>query len=483
MKLYSFVFLKINKIFIMKRKISLSIAILCLVIMSMYAQPSQPAYQYPTEPEVLQNLHEWQDMKFGLFMHWGTYSQWGIVESWTLCPEDWEWNKRPESSEYFQYVKDYEKLAATFNPVDFNPEKWAAAAKEAGMKYVVFTTKHHDGFNMFDTKQTDYKITGKNTPFHTHPRANVAKETFEAFRKENFKIGAYYSITDWHHNDFWWSYFPPKDRTINYSPSKYPEKWERFSTFINSQLEELISGNYGKLDMMWFDLCGISNEKGVDWERLSQTIHSYQPQTMMVVRGANNQYENYRTPEQEVPEKALDYPWETCMTMGGSWSYKADDEYKPTYQLIQTLVQVVSRGGNFLLNIGPSPEGDFHPTAYQRLKEIGNWMKINGESIYGTKTIAPYHETKIVFTQKTGIIYATYLPDKDETVIPATIIIHSFQPKANSKVYLLGYNKPLSWSNIGKGFVINIPKSVQNNPPCQYGWVFKFDSQLHPEKD
>jgi alpha-L-fucosidase len=461
----------------MKREISLCIAILCSVAIQLNGQTTRPAYQYPVEPEVLQNLHEWQDMKFGLFMHWGTYSQWGIVESWTLCPEDWEWNKRPEGSGYVQYVKEYERLATTFNPVDFAPEKWAAAAREAGMKYVIFTTKHHDGFNMFDTRQTDYRITGPNTPFHTHPRANVAKEIFDAFRKEDFKTGAYYSITDWHHDDFWWSYFPPKNRDVNYSPSKYPEKWERFNTFINSQLDELTGGTYGQIDMMWFDLIGISNEKKVDWERFTRTVRSHQPHAMMVARGANNIYENYRTPEQEVPEKALDYPWETCMTMANQWSYKADDNYKSAYRLIQTLIQVVSRGGNFLLNIGPSPAGDFHPTAYQRLKEIGAWMKINGESIYGTKTIAPYHETKTVFTQKAGTVYATYLPDEDETVIPSSITIQSFRPKANGKVYLLGYDKPLAWSNVGKGFIINIPKSVQNHPPCQYGWVFRFENK------
>jgi alpha-L-fucosidase len=258
---------------------------------------------------------------------------------------------------------------------------------------------------------------------------------------------------------------------------KYPEKWGRFNTFINDQLAELTDGSYGKIDIMWFDLIGISNEKTVDWERFTQTVRSFQPQAMMVARHALSRYENYRTPEQEVPEKALDYPWETCMTMGKMWSYKADDEYKPAYQLIQTLIRVVSRGGNFLLNIGPSPNGDFHPTAYQRLKEIGDWMKINNEAIYATKTIAPYYETKTVFTQKGRYIYATYLPDENETTIPPAIIIHSFQPQRGSEVHLLGYNKPLSWLNAGKGFIIHIPESLQNNPPCQYGWVFRFKNK------
>ena len=445
---------------------------------SVMAQTPRPPYQYPEEPEVLQNLKEWQDLKFGLFMHWGTYSQWGVVESWTLCPEDWEWNKRPDNSEYFQYVQDYEKLAMTFNPVKFNPEKWATAAKEAGMKYVVFTTKHHDGYNMFDTRQTDYKITGEATPFHTNPRANVTKEIFDAFRKENFKTGAYFSITDWNHDDFWWKYMPPKDRNINYSADKYPEKWNRFNDFINAQLSELTDGSYGKVDIMWFDLIGISNEKTVDWERFTNTVRSHQPQAMMVARHAYTKYENYRTPEQEIPEEALDYPWETCMTMGNMWSYNADEDFKSTWQLVRALVQVVSRGGNFLLNVGPSPEGDFHPTAYQRLREIGEWMKINGESIYGTKPIAPYQETKIAFTQKGKYVYATYLPDENEVNVPKVVSIQSMQLAKGSKVYLLGYKKPLEWERSGTGIQIKLPGGVQNTSPCKHAWVFRLEQNL-----
>ena len=152
------------------------------------------------------------DYKFGLFMHWGTYSQWGVVESWSICPEDEGWTQRrgPYSANYFEYKKAYENLQTTFNPQNFHPEKWVDAAKNAGMKYVVFTTKHHDGFCMFDTKQTDYKITSPKTPFSTNARSNVAKEIFSAFRKENFLIGAYFSKPDWHNENYWWPTFRRK---------------------------------------------------------------------------------------------------------------------------------------------------------------------------------------------------------------------------------------------------------------------------------
>jgi alpha-L-fucosidase len=151
------------------------------------------------DPAAAQKLEEWQDWKFGLIMHWGTYSQWGIVESWSLCPEDEGWTQRsPAGVPYYEYVKKYEALANTFNPSRFNPERWAKAAKGAGMQYMIFTTKHHDGFCMFDTKQTDYRVTAANVPFSKNPRANVTKEVFTAFRNEGIHIGAYYSKPDWH---------------------------------------------------------------------------------------------------------------------------------------------------------------------------------------------------------------------------------------------------------------------------------------------
>lgn len=438
-------------------------------------QHKRPPYQYPDDPQVLQKIKDWQELKFGLFMHWGTYSQWGIVESWSLCPEDRDFTSvRPAGKSYFEYVKDYEKLKTTFNPVKFDPEKWAKAAKYAGMKYVVFTTKHHDGFNMYDTRQTDYKVTSMACPFSKNPKANVAKEIFDAFRKESFMVGAYYSISDWNNKDFWWDYFPPFDRHINYSPEKYPEKWQRLNDFIYNQLNELTGGDYGNLDLLWFDLCSVSKEKNVDWPRFSGMLRKNQPGIMMVARGSNGQYENYRTPEQETPDQTLDYPWETCMTMGKSWSYKPSDQYKTVYELVQLLVKIVSRGGNFLLNIGPGPNGDFDLLAYDRLKAIGDWMQINGEAIYGTKPIAHYHEAKIAYTQKGDNIYAFYLPDEKEIKMPLKIVISCMQPIKGSKVFLLGYNKPLKWENNGKGIVINIPKELQDNPICQNVWTFKF---------
>src|SRR6201992_416428 len=179
-----------------------------------FGQTAADGYIMPDDTAVQNSLAHWQDLKFGLFMHWGPYSQWGVVESWSICPEDEGWTQRrgPYAADYNSYKKAYENLQYTFNPTHFDPDKWVKAAKDAGMKYVVFTTKHHDGFCMFDTKQTDFKIT--NGPFASNPKANIAKYVFDAFRKEGFMIGAYFSKPDWHTENFWWPMYATPDRNV-----------------------------------------------------------------------------------------------------------------------------------------------------------------------------------------------------------------------------------------------------------------------------
>lgn len=462
-----------------------------LILLSATLQAQHHKYHAPTDPLVLQKLEEWKDLKFGLFMHWGTYSQWGIVESWSLCPEDEGWTVRrgPYATNYYDYKKAYENLQTSFNPIKFNPEKWASAAKAAGMKYVVFTTKHHDGFCMFDTKQTDYKITDTKTPFSTHPRSNIAKEVFESFRKEGFKTGAYFSKPDWHNENYWWPYFPPKDRNVNYDPKKYPEKWTAFKDFTFNQVKELMS-EYGKMDILWLDggwvrplssvdrdvewQKGIKDDQDIDMKKIATMARSYQPGLIVVDRTVTGEYENYTTPEQEVPNEPLAYPWETCMTMGNSWSYVPNDTYKSSRQLIHLLVKIVSRGGNFLLNIGPGPDGDFDPVAYQRLSEIGDWMKINQQGIYESSPIAPYSSENMFFTQnkKTKNIYAYYLAAENERNLPAIVTIKNFTAKKGAKLSIFGSNTKLKWVAEKDGIKISIPTHLQQNPPGQNAWCF-----------
>ncbi|MGV8094170.1 MAG: alpha-L-fucosidase [Mangrovibacterium sp.] len=179
------------------------------------------------------------------------------------------------------------------------------------------------------------------------------------------------------------------------------KKLRGFEDFVNNQLDELTNGDYGKIDLMWFDLAQIGAP--LNWDRFAKTLRNNQPGIMMVARYANNQYENYRTPEQKIPDETYDYPWEACITMAGSWAYRPNDTYRTTRRLLEILVQIVSRGGNLLLNVGPGPDGQLVPDAYKRMREIGDWMQVNEEGIYGTRPVAPYREGNIRFMQKKRI--------------------------------------------------------------------------------
>src|SRR6218665_66367 len=231
---------------------------------------AEPAYVPPKDPALLRKLDAWGDRKFGLMMHWGPYSRWGAVESWSICPEPWIDRHGPYAENYYGYKRAYEELRRGFNPVKFDPAKWARAAKEAGMGYFVFTTKHHDGFCLFDTKTTDYRITDPGTAFSKSPKANVTKEIFDAFRTEGFMIGAYFSKPDWHSENYWWSYYPPKDRNVNYDPKKFPERWSAFCDFTRTQIGELMS-DYGRVDILWLDGGWVrpkaTIDPAVDWQK------------------------------------------------------------------------------------------------------------------------------------------------------------------------------------------------------------------------
>lgn len=466
----------------------------CLLAVTLLntVQAQRPEYIAPTDPLVLQKIAQWQNLKFGLFMHWGPYSEWGVVESWSLCPEDEGWTQRkgPYAADYFTYKKAYENLQHTFNPTHFDPDKWVKAAKDAGMKYVVFTTKHHDGFCMFDTKQTDYKITSPNTPFSKNPRANVADEIFKAFRKEGFMIGAYFSKPDWHSPYYWWPYFPPKDRNVNYDPAKHPDRWQQFKDYTYIQIQELMTG-YGKMDILWLDggwvrplnhedsvtsrAMGSKYNQDIDMPKIAAMARKNQPGLIVVDRSVTGPYENYTTPEREVPAVPMSHPWETCMTMGNSWSYVPRDHYKSPQQIVQLLVKIVSRGGNLLMNIGPGPDGDWDPEAYKRLADIGKWIKINGEGIYSSKAVAPYSEGDIFFTQSADgkNEYAFLLAKENEVTLPATLTINTGNSNKIKAITLLGSQQKLKWMQDGGAIVVTMPQSLQSDNRILYAATFK----------
>jgi alpha-L-fucosidase len=466
---------------------------------------TEDKYLAETDPLVLEKLEQWQDLKFGLLMHWGAYSQWGIVESWSLCPEEYGWCERKSGSNpdnYFQYKKEYEGLINTFYPSKFNPEKWAAAAAEAGMKYVVFTTKHHDGFCMFDSKYTDYKVTATHCPFSKHPKKNISLEIFNAFRAKGLWAGAYFSKPDWHVDSYWDPAFPPRDRNVNYEPEANPEKWQEFTDFTHNQILELLS-DYGKIDILWLDggwVAKNSKKEITSWydHTLDQTENGYlkhrmvnqdikmdelvekarqkQPGLIVVDRAVYGKNQNYLTPENRVPDQALPYPWESCIISGGGWSHTRNAKYLSGRDGIQLLVDIVAKGGNLLLNIAPTPEGEWQPGAYELLDAYANWIKINGKAIYHSKVLAPFKEKNICMTQQEdGKAYFLYLCEEGETKMPNEIVIRSHQPVEGSEVHLLGYDKKLKWSKWEEGFKVQIPKKLREHLPCQHVWTLEIE--------
>jgi len=468
--------------------------ILTLFVFSIAAfSQDDERYVPETDPLVLEKLEKWQDLKFGLLMHWGPYSQWGVVESWSICAEDVGWCRRKDP-DYVQYKKDYENLQTTFNPVDFNPSKWAQAAKNAGMKYVIFTTKHHDGFCMFDTKLSDYKITGAKTPFHTDPKANITKEIFNAFRAEGFWTGAYFSKPDWHTEYYWWPNFATPDRNANYNIRAYPERWEKFIQYTHGQILELLNGDYGKMDILWLDGGWVKKRteeeiyreiisKEYDFSRVqSQDIkmdelvikaREKQPGLIVVDRAVYGKNQNYLTPENRVPEKSLPYPWESCIIAGGGWSWTPDAKYMTGEAAVHLLVDIVVKGGNLLLNIAPGPQGQWHDGAYKLLNEIGEWMKVNSEAIYGTRALAPFKEGKVAISKKgNNTIYIYYLADEGEEM-PMQIGMATFSLPSGAKVKILGTDTYLKWSKNDNGFIVSIPDKIRISPPSKYVWVLK----------
>jgi len=234
---------------------------------------------------------------------------------------------------------------------------------------------------------------------------------------------------------------------------------------------------YGPVDILWLDAGQVRPpEQDLEMDRLAASARRHQPQLIVVDRTVGGPNENYRTPEQEVPEEPLPYAWESCLTMGTQWSFKPGDSYKSTHRLIQLLVDIVGKGGNLLLNVGPQPDGELPAEAVSHLIEIGDWMKVNGEAIYGTRPIAPYREGQVVFTRTGKTVYAIYLAKNEGDRLPERVSFSLLRPAAGSEVHLVGVSTSLQWQTSYAGETsIAIPVSVRENPPCRHAFAFRFE--------
>jgi len=330
-----------------------------------------------TEQQKTERLAWWTHDRFGMFIHWGLYA---------LAARH-EWVKKNER----MTTEKYEKYFEIFDPDLYDPAEWARTAKNAGMKYAVITTKHHEGFCMFDSKYTDYKVT--NTPYGK----DIIKEWVDAFRAEGLKIGFYYSLIDWHHPDYVIDRVHPQSGRTDeeYEKLNKGRDMSKYRKYLKNQVRELLT-NYGKIDILWLDYSfpGKHGKGHEDWdsEGLLKMVRELQPGIIVNDRLDLKAYEDgwdFTTPEQfKVPEwptwNGKKIPWETCQTFSGSWGYYRDEmTWKDTKQLLVLLIESVSKGGNLLLNVGPTGRGYLDPRAVSALNSMGEWMKYNGRSIYG----------------------------------------------------------------------------------------------------
>lgn len=349
-----------------------ALAVLALAV-SVGIQPSGQTSAYNPAPENLKAREWFQDARFGLFIHWGVYS--------LMADGEWVMNNRQIPA------ADYEKLAAFFNPIRFDADEWVKLAKDAGMRYITITSKHHDGFAMFDSKVSDWDIVDR-TPY----AKDVLKALADASRRHGVKLFFYYSQLDWHHPDYF-----PLGRTGRTAGRPEKGEWPRYLDYMDAQLKELLT-NYGDIGGIWFD--GWWDKPDADW-RLDRTyglIHQLRPAALV---GANHHRRPFPGEDFQMWEKDLpggntagfnaqaeigSLPLETCDTITGAWGFNINDrKYKTTRELVRYLARAAGHNANFLLNVGPMPDGKIQPEFVTRLREMGKWLEANGASIYGTR--------------------------------------------------------------------------------------------------
>jgi alpha-L-fucosidase len=441
----------------MKKQLTFFAMVISLMVTILSCrQTPQRDFLHESGEQTEARMKWWHDARFGMFIHWGVYSVPAGKYKGTEIPGIGEWIMDKAKIP----VSEYEQFARSFNPVKFNAAEWVRIAKDAGVKYIVITSKHHDGFSMWNSGVSKYDI----VDFAPYGK-DVLKMLSDECNKQGIILCFYHSIMDWHH---------PDANALNWT--KYREK------YLKPQLKELLTG-YGKLGVLWFDGEWIkewTEEQGRD---LYNFVRNIQPdilinnrigkgrQGMQGMNKDNSFVGDFGTPEQEILSTTSAFPWESCMTMNDTWGFKTSDtNWKSTETLVKNLVDIVSKGGNFLLNVGPTQEGLIPAASAERLREIGEWIRINGEAIYGVKQLKNYREGENI----------RYTKSADEKYINAflldwpgkELIIKQIKPADGSSIRMMGLNSDLRWKYDNKnGLRIELP--AVPDLPCKHAWVLR----------
>ena len=429
-----------------------------------------------TDEEFHQRMKWWQEAGFGMFIHWGPYALPAGVHRGDSIKGIAEWIMNHAQIP----VKEYEKYSREFNPTAYDAREWVRIAKDAGMKYIVITSKHHDGFCLWDSDVTDYDVID-----FAKIKRDLLFELKEACDEQDIRLGFYHSIMDWHHPDAQAPHFP----TYNNKQKVNPNFERYYAQYLKPQVKELVE-KYNP-EILWFDgewIPEYTHQQGVE---MYNFIRKLKPEIIINNRvdkgrkgmmGMNDESMVYAgdfgTPEQEILEGTSNWYWESCMTMNDSWGYKSfDHNWKSVKELIHNMVEIAAKGGNYLLNVGPTDLGIIPQPSVERLRGIGDWMDVNHEIIHGSKSIKDFRENESTY----------FVGDVDDTSLyivatewpGATLSISKLQLKKDSEVWMLGYNKSLSWKYASNGSLsILIPTELQDpeNRPCKHAWSFK----VHP---
>ena len=440
----------------MKKSVYRGLFLACLFPGFIFCNSKQNKAQKETD-----RMEWWRDARFGLFLHWGIYS---------ISAGEWKGNPNHDVliRETAQIpLQEYNGYVSQFNPEKFNANDWVLMAKNAGMKYIVITSKHHDGFCLFDSEETQYDI--MSTPF----KRDILKELSDACAKNDIVLCFYYSIMDWHHPDYQPARKWEKDRSMEGADMK------EYMVYMKKQLKELLT-KYGQIGVLWFDGEWEKTWTHEDGEDLYKYLRALKPDLIInnrVDKGRTDNggiskdstfYGDFGTPEQEIPAKKLqNIDWESCMTMNNHWVYnKADNNWKSSVELIKKLIDIVSKGGNFLLNVGPKAEGVFPEESVLRLKDIGEWIKVNSESIYETKA-GPFQQltwgrsTQKKVSDSKSILYLHVF----EWPIEGSLLIPQIENKIINAYALNDRKNNISVEETNDGILLDLGKTANLNYP------------------